>query len=102
MSSDNINQSLSYIAKKRGYGPTWYEWIQLIATVAIAIGIGVMTFMQNQAALQQNSNALKIANENRLQDIAIANESRINEQLISEKNRKKDFEIAEQKRMGNK
>ena len=90
------------------FGHTRFEWIQLVATLAVPIAIGVFTVINSIQQMDQSKNQfdvqLKIAGENRKKDLAIADENRKNDLLIAEvqiriaaDNRENDIRIASER-----
>lgn len=73
---------------------TWFEWIQLIATILIPIIITVYTVIDSKSSESiANGNRhkdLEIAEGNRRTDLGIAEANRLNENQLSEQNREKD------------
>jgi hypothetical protein len=91
------------------FGHTRFEWIQLVATLAVPIAIGIFTVMNSFQQMNQSKSQfdvqLKIAGENRKKDLAIADENRKKDLLIAElqvrianDNRQNDIRIANETR----
>ncbi|CAF0924820.1 unnamed protein product [Didymodactylos carnosus] len=80
-------------------GHTRFEWLKLVATLAIPVAIGVFTIMNNfqqmNLSKSQFENQLRIANDNRQNDIRVAEEARVNDLRIAQKDREKDLQMAD-------
>ncbi|CAF1460546.1 unnamed protein product [Rotaria sp. Silwood1] len=80
---------------------SWFEWIQLIATVCVPITIGIFTIMQNQQQNEQHRNDLIIAAENRLKDIEIADRNRANDEWLADDKKKENILVDYQNFLAN-
>ncbi|CAM4811066.1 unnamed protein product [Rotaria magnacalcarata] len=80
---------------------SWFEWIQLIATICVPVVIGIFTIIQNQSQSEQQRNNLKIAAENRLKDIEIADRNREKDRWLADDQQKENILIDYQNFLAN-
>ncbi|CAF3800976.1 unnamed protein product [Rotaria socialis] len=80
---------------------SWFEWIQLIATICVPVAIGIFTIIQNQSQSEQQRNNLKIAAENRLKDIEIADYNREKDRWLADDQQKENILVDYQNFLAN-
>ena len=67
---------------------TWFDWVNLLATISVPVALGIFTILQSKAQLDQHKVDLQIAEDSQNKDLFIAEHNRANDLFLADDQQK--------------